>query len=98
MSLSENQKRQLRKLGHDLKPVVMIGTNGLTDGVCNEADLSLAHHELIKVKVNASDRDERDAIIATLCQRSAAELVQRVGHVALLYRRNIKETKIHLNK
>lgn len=98
MSLSENQKRQLRKLGHNLKPVVMIGNNGLTDGVCNETDLSLDHHELIKVKVNASDRDERDAIIATLCQRSTAELVQRVGHVALLYRRNMAETKIHLNR
>ena len=98
MSLSENQKRQLRKLGHNLKPVVMIGSNGLTDAVCNETDLSLDHHELIKVKVNASDRGERDTIITTLCQRSAAELVQRVGHVALLYRRNMAETKIHLNR
>jgi len=98
MSLLETQKRQLRKLGHNLKPVVMIGSNGLTDGVCNEAELSIDHHELIKVKVNASDRDERDEIIKTLCQRTSAELVQRVGHIALLFRRNPKFPKIHLNK
>ena len=98
MSLSEIQKRQLRKLGHTLKPVVMIGTNGLTDGVCNETELSIAHHELIKIKVNASDRDERDEIIKTLCQRCNAELVQRIGHIALVYRRNPQNPKIHLSK
>lgn len=94
MSLSEHQKRQLRKLGHTLKPVVIIGGNGLTDAVCNEADLSLAHHELLKVKVNASDRAERENIIESLCQRCSAELVQRIGHIALVYRRNPQNPKI----
>lgn len=98
MSLSEHQKRQLRKLGHTLKPVVIIGANGLTNAVCNETDLSLAHHELLKVKVNAADRNERDAIIESLCQRCSAELVQRVGHVALIYRRNPENPKIHLER
>lgn len=98
MSLSENQKRQLRKLGHTLKPVVIIGANGLTDAVCNETDLSLAHHELLKIKVNAADRDERDAIIESLCQRCPAELVQRIGHIALVYRRNPENPKIHLER
>ena len=98
MSLSEIQKRQLRKLGHDLKPVVMIGANGLTDGVCNEIDLSIAHHELIKIKVSVGDRDARDEIITELCQRASAELVQRIGNIALVYRRNPKNPKIHLGK
>ncbi len=98
MSLSEIQKRQLRKLGHDLKPVVIVGANGLTDAVCNEISLSIAHHELIKIKVNASDRDERDQIIQSLCQHCSAELIQRVGHVALVYRPNPENPKIHLNK
>ncbi len=98
MSLSEIQKRQLRKIGHDLKPVVMVGSNGLTDGVCNEAEISITHHELIKIKINASDRDERNKIIDTLCQRCNAELVQRIGHVALVFRRNPQNPKIHLNK
>jgi len=98
MSLSEHQKRQLRKLGHTLKPVIMIGANGLTDAVCNETDLSLAHHELLKVKVSGADRDERDAMIETLCQRCAAELVQRIGNIALVYRRNPENPKIHLER
>lgn len=51
-----------------------------------EIDLSLKHHELMKIRVPAEDRDVRDAIIAEICTRLGAKLVQRVGHVALLYR------------
>jgi RNA-binding protein len=98
MPLTENQKRQLRKLGHTLKPVVMIGANGLTEGVTNEIDLSLEHHELIKVKVSAGDREVRDEMINAFCDSSTAELVQRIGNIALIFRRNTKQPKIHLEK
>lgn len=69
-----------------MKPVVIIGGSGLTEGVLNELDQSLEHHELLKVRVNAGDREERDAMIANLCEASRSELVQRIGHVAILYR------------
>ncbi len=86
MSLSEKQKRHLRGLGHSLKPVVIVGGGGISEGVLEELDGSLEHHELMKVRVNAVDREERDAMIAALCENSRAELVQRIGHIALLYR------------
>ncbi len=98
MPLNENQKRQLRKRGHTLKPVVMIGNNGLTDNVNNEINLSIDHHELIKVKVNVGDRDARNEIINSLCETNRAELVQRIGNIALIFRRNHKFPKIHLEK
>jgi len=96
MLLSENQKRQLRKIGHTLKPTVTIGSNGLTDAVCDEIEHTINHHELIKIKVNASDRKDRDEMINTLSQRTGAVLVQRVGHVALIFRRNTKTPRIHI--
>lgn len=96
MSLNEDKKRQLRKLGHTLKPLVTIGTNGLTDAVCAEFDSTISHHELIKVKVNADERDNRDAMIVELCQRTGSELIQRVGHIALIFRRNPLKPKIHI--
>lgn len=86
MSLTEPQKRHLRKLAHNLKPLVIIGGNGLTENVVNEIDQTLAHHELIKVKVNAMDREERDAIIAAFCEELGCALVQRIGHTAVIYR------------
>lgn len=94
MSISEAQKRQLKKLGHSLKPVIMIGANGLTDAVCAETEIALDHHELIKVKIAGADRDDRDAMITEMCKRTKAELIQRVGNVALIFRRNAKKPKI----
>ena len=86
MSLSESQKKRLRGLGHALKPVVMIGDPGLTDAVTAEFLNALEHHELIKVRVKVGDRGERNRIIGELCDRVSAELVQRIGNMALIYR------------
>ncbi len=74
----------------------MIGDAGLSDGVLREFDSSLEHHELIKVRVRVGDRERRDALIGELCARGPADLVTRIGNVALLYRKNEKEPKIPL--
>ena len=97
MSLPERHRRKLRKLGHERKPVVIVGGQGLRDSVLAEIDGALAHHELIKVRVNAGDRETRDAMITTICTTSGAQLVQRVGHVALLYRANPEQPRIRLD-
>ncbi len=96
MALTESQKKYLRGLGHQLKPVIMIGDAGLSDSVFNEFSSSIEHHELIKIRVRAGDRKKRDSIIEELCKRGSAELVTRIGNVALVYRRNEKEPKITL--
>ena len=96
MQLSERQKKYLRGLGHRLKPVVMIGDAGLTDAVLQEFVSTILHHELVKVRVRVGDRDSRDALIDELCSQSGATLVARIGNVALLYRRNDENPRIHL--
>ncbi len=97
MPLTENQKRQLRKLGHNMKPVVMIGANGYTDAVNEEINLALEHHELIKVRVCGAERDSRDQMIKEMSERNKAELIQRIGHIALLFRRNKEKPRIELS-
>lgn len=96
MDLTERQKKLLRGLGHQLKPVLMVGDAGLTDGVLREFSSTIAHHELIKVRVRVGDRKGRDQIISELCERGGAALVSRIGNVALLYRRDEEDPKIHL--
>ena len=86
MILNDKQTKFLRKKGHALKPVVRIGNAGLSEAVINELDLTLTHHELIKVKIPSGDRGASDELVAALCQRSGATLVQKIGHVALVYR------------
>lgn len=88
MKLSESQKKFLRGLGHQLKPTVMVGDSGLSESLLAEYESTLLHHELIKVRVRVGDRGARDGIIEKLCKDSSAELIQRIGNVALLYRAN----------
>jgi RNA-binding protein len=96
MSLTEKQKRHLRRLGHELEPVVMTGGAGLTPGLLAELDSTLAHHELVKVRVRAGDREGRDEMIRALSEASGAELIQRIGHVALFWRPNPERRRIIL--
>jgi RNA-binding protein len=79
MNLSEHQKKYLRGLGHQLKPLIIVGDAGLSESVLAEYESTLDHHELIKVRVRVGDRDARDAIIEKLCNDSAAVLIQRIS-------------------
>ncbi len=88
MSLSQNQKRHLKKLAHNLKPVVMVGQHGVSEGVLAETDIALRDHELIKMRVSAGEREERDEMIGQIVAHSKSELVQRIGNVAVLFRAN----------
>lgn len=86
MTLSEKSRRELRGKGHTLKPVVSIGNAGLSEAVMREIELSLEHHELMKIKVGGADREQRAQIIKEICASFDAELVQAIGHIALIYR------------
>jgi RNA-binding protein len=84
--LTSAQNRFLRGTAHDLKAMLQVGGKGVTDAVVAEVGEALEHHELVKVKIAAEDREARDAMIGELARRCDAALVQRIGHVAILYR------------
>jgi RNA-binding protein len=93
MPLNTEQKKQYKSIGHHLKPVLIVADNGITEGVAAELERALADHELIKVKVSILDREERLELITGLCQAGRAELVQVIGKMALIYRRNPQPNK-----
>ncbi|MGD9095056.1 MAG: ribosome assembly RNA-binding protein YhbY [Chromatiales bacterium] len=97
MPLTAAQKRHLRSRAHHLKPVVMVGQHGLNDNILTEVGIALDAHELIKVKI-AAGRDERAAITRAILENSGAELVQTIGQMSVLFRRNRKKPKIELPK
>lgn len=96
MDLNEKQKKHLRRLGHDLHPLVTLGNAGLTDGVAAEFERALADHELVKVKARLGDRELRDAAFASLQERTGSTLVQRIGNVGLFFRPKPKLSRIVL--
>ena len=88
MALTERQKKHLRRLGHALHPIVLIGQRGLTDSVIAEFDRALADHELVKLRARTGQREERDRLLAALATATRSELVNRIGNVGLFYRKN----------
>jgi len=98
MPLSSQQIRKLRGFAHPLKVIVIVGNNGLTENVVNEIDNALEQHELLKVRVNAGDRDDRDEMIQSMLEKTGAVLIQRIGNVAVLYRNNPEKPKVDPGK
>ena len=86
MKLTNNQKKHLRSLAHDLRPIVMIGQHGLSDAVLAELESTMTKHELLKIKVRASGRDEKQEIVDKILNLSKAALVQVIGGVLVIYR------------
>ena len=96
MQLSEKQRRHLKGLAHPLKPVILMGNAGLTEAVIAATAAALADHELIKVRLPGMDRDDRDAALALLAERTGSAMVTRIGHVAVLYRPDPEVPRIQL--
>ncbi|MFA5631049.1 MAG: ribosome assembly RNA-binding protein YhbY [Porticoccaceae bacterium] len=86
MTLTNTRKKYLRTLGHRLNPVVTVAGKGLTDAVVAEIDRALTDHELIKVRLTVGDRDLKKSLIDEICTRLAADEVQVIGHILLLFR------------
>lgn len=84
------EKKKLKAQAHHLHPVVIIGQAGHTPAVAREIELALDCHELIKVRIRA-ERDQRQQICERICADSGAELVQFIGQIAILYRKNPKK-------
>lgn len=95
-ALTPAQLRFLRGQAHGLKAMLQVGGKGVSPALVAEVALALEHHELIKVKVAAADREERDALIAALAAQADAALVQRIGHTAVLYRPSAEKRQIVL--
>lgn len=88
MSLTPEQKKKYRTIGHDLKPLVIVGENGISEGVSEEIQRALFDHELIKIKISVGDREDKKLIIEHILQQTRAELVQSIGKTILILKHN----------
>ncbi|WP_409423578.1 ribosome assembly RNA-binding protein YhbY [Pseudoalteromonas sp. RW-H-Ap-1] len=88
MTLSNKQKQFLKGQAHSLKPVVLLGSNGLTEGVVVEIQSALEIHELIKVKVPTDDRETKKLIFDAIVRETGATKLQTIGHTIVLYRQS----------
>ena len=81
------QKKYLRGIAHDRKPIVLIGKEGLVAGVVRSVSDGLLHHELIKVRfISFKEKEQKETIAGELAMQTDSEIVGMIGHTLLLYR------------
>lgn len=79
--------KELRRIGHALKPVVIVASGGLSDAVLAELERALSDHELIKVKFAVGERALKQQLISEMCTKTGAQAIQIVGNIALILRK-----------
>ena len=84
--LSPIERKKLKARAHALDPIVHLGGKGLTEAVLAEIGRALDAHELIKVRAGSMERGEREAAFTEICTRLAAQPVQHIGKVFVIYR------------
>lgn len=84
--LSNNQKKFLRSRGHALKPVVMIGKQGLSKAVLAELATTMDKHELLKIKICVDDKADRQRMIDEIIDIAKVHLIQVIGSMIVIYR------------
>ena len=97
MSLNKKQIQHLKGTAHALKPVVLLGNNGLTEAVVAEIDYALNHHELIKIKIPTDDKETKALIVEAICRETKSTQVQVIGKTLVIYRESA-EKKIRIPK
>jgi RNA-binding protein len=94
--LSGKQRRHLRALAHELRPLVQIGKGGIDDGVVAAVDRALVDHELVKIRLGENAGVERQDAADQLATRTSSQVAQVLGNVLLLYRPNPDDPTIVL--
>ncbi|MCC8394934.1 YhbY family RNA-binding protein [Paraburkholderia sp. MMS20-SJTR3] len=86
LKVSSDQRAELRSQAHALKPVVLVGAEGLTDAVLAEIKVHLAAHQLIKIRVFGDEREERLAIYEQICDTLNAAPIQHIGKLLVIWK------------
>jgi RNA-binding protein len=94
--LTGKQRRHLRGLGHDLRPIVQVGKDGIDDGLVAAVTRALLDHELVKIKIGEAAALDRHDAADDIAQRTRSEVAQVLGNTVLLYRAHPDEPQIVL--
>ena len=73
--------KELKAQAKQLKPIVHVGKNGLSQGVLDLIERELEQKQLIKIKFK--DKELRD----DAKQKINAQVVESIGKILVLYRR-----------
>lgn len=94
--LKGSAKKYLRSLAHHLKPVVIVGKNGIGGQFIASVDAALNDHELIKIKFG-DFKEEKKEMSAQIAEETQSEVVGIIGNVVIFYRRHPQPDRKKIN-
>ncbi len=88
------EKKYLRGEAHGLKPLVLIGKEGVTAGALRAVEEGLIQHELIKVKFNDfNEKEQKISLTDEIAKKTDSFFVGMTGHISTFYRQNADPEK-----
>ena len=96
--LTQNEKKQLKAIASTETIKYQVGKKEITDSLIAMLDKALTARELIKIDVMRGADDPIMELALDLSSRLHAEIVQVVGKVIVLFRRNKEKPRIKLQK
>lgn len=94
--LTSKQRAYLKGLSNKLDPVFQIGKSGISAVQINQIDDYLRVHEIIKIRVLDNSIYTAKEASAEIAEKIGADVVQVIGSIAILYKKNLKEPMIQL--
>ena len=95
--LTSKQKRQLKSIAMTKNAIFQVGKDGVSLNQTKSLSDALEAHELVKITVLKTCKDEIRAVALDLAAATKSDIVQIIGRVIVLYRAS-KEPKIILEK
>ncbi len=92
------QRAYLKKLSHNMRPVIQVGKDGVTPSLIDQISETIRKRELIKISVLESCPEEVDEVMDKILERAKCKYVQSIGRKLTIYKRNEKEPVIELPK
>ena len=90
--MTSKQRAALRSQAQSLSPVVMVGHDGITEGVIAALDQALTDHELVKVRFQ-DFKDMAKDLSNELATKTDSTKIAVTGFTAVFYRQNPEKTK-----
>ena len=89
--LTGKERARFRSQANLLKPIVMIGKDGLSETVIDQIDQIIEIRELIKIKIQNNSAEDARNVAEEVAKELNAEVVQVIGGIVVLYRESKEE-------
>lgn len=97
MALRGKQKRFLRSQAHSMRPLFQIGKDGLSHNWLENVEAAIEKRELLKVSILQNSMVEEEEVVDFIEKNSSIQVVQKIGHVLVLYKKAIDKENRRLS-